>query len=252
MNLDPFVSVIMNCHNSDKYLKEAITSVFNQTYQNWEIIFWDNNSSDSSAEIALSFGGKLRYFRNTSTIRLYAARNLAVGKVEGNYIAFLDCDDIWTTDHLECLINKLDEDCKFVYGGYDIIDAGGANASEQLSHMPDGYIQNKLFRKNPISIGCVLIERELLLTNPFDPCYDLLGDFDLWLRLAKNNRFRVVNKVIEHSRQHPKNLSKTRKERFLTERRRLYRKHISIYSILKNYWMIYYVLKTEYLGLFKN
>lgn len=252
MHLNPFVSVIINCHNSDKYLKEAIDSVFIQTYQNWEIIFWDNNSSDSSAEIALNFGNRLKYFRSNSTIRLYAARNLAVEKAEGKYIAFLDSDDIWTAHHLECLISKLDVDCKFVYGGYDIVNSKGGYVSERLSYLPDGYIQNKLFRRNPISIGCVLIEKELLIDNLFDHFYDLLGDYDLWLRLANNNRFNVVPKVIEHSRQHSKNLSKTRKERFLIERRRLYRKHISIRNLLKNYWLIYYILKTELLGIFKR
>ena len=252
MHLDPFVSIIINCHNSDKYLKEAIDSVFNQTYKNWEIIFWDNNSSDNSAEIALAFSGKLRYFRNNSTLRLYAARNLAVEKADGKYIAFLDCDDIWTVDHLESLIGKLDDDCKFVYGGYDIINSSGNFVSEKLSYLPDGYIKNKLFRRNPISIGCVLVEKNLLTNNLFDSFYDLLGDFDLWLRLAENNRVNVVAKVIEHSRQHSKNLSKNGKERFLIERRRLYRKHISISNLLKDHCMLYYLLKTDFLGLFKS
>ena len=49
---DPLVSIIMNCYNSDKFLKEAIDSVYAQSYQNWEIIFWDNNSSDNTATIA--------------------------------------------------------------------------------------------------------------------------------------------------------------------------------------------------------
>ena len=58
----PLVSVIMNCYNGEKYLHKAINSVYAQTFENWEIIFWDNASTDSSAEIARSYDGKIRYF----------------------------------------------------------------------------------------------------------------------------------------------------------------------------------------------
>ena len=53
----------MNCHNSETYLKEAINSIYSQTYTDWEIIFWDNNSSDKSSKIAQSYDDKIRYFR---------------------------------------------------------------------------------------------------------------------------------------------------------------------------------------------
>ena len=61
----PKVSVVMNCLNGDRYLREAIESVFRQTYSNWEIVFWDNASTDSSAKIAMSYqkSGRLYYFR---------------------------------------------------------------------------------------------------------------------------------------------------------------------------------------------
>jgi len=58
------VSVIMNCLNYSKYLREAIDSVYVQTYKDWEIIFWDNASTDNSAEIARSYDRRLRYFRS--------------------------------------------------------------------------------------------------------------------------------------------------------------------------------------------
>ena len=60
----PFVSIIINCYNSDEYLTEAINSIFSQTFTNWEIIFWDNNSTDKSARIAKSYGDKLKYFKS--------------------------------------------------------------------------------------------------------------------------------------------------------------------------------------------
>lgn len=249
MRSDPLISVIINCYNSEQFLKEAINSVFIQTYKNWEIVFWDNNSTDSSAEIALNFGKKIRYFKSKSTTRLYAARNLAVEKAEGDYIAFLDSDDIWTEDHLECLIAKANKNFKIVYGDYDFVNSSGEYLSGGSSVLPSGFIQNRLFKKNTISIGCILIERKLLQNYLFDDFYDLLGDFDLWIRLAENNRFGVVPRIIEHSRQHSHNLSKTQSSRFLVERRRLYRKNLKLKRIISTPWLIYYILKTELLGI---
>ena len=75
----PLVSVIMNCLNGEKYLREAIETVYAQTYSNWEIIFWDNASSDGSAAVAQSYrDGRLRYFRGDTTVPLGHARNLAI------------------------------------------------------------------------------------------------------------------------------------------------------------------------------
>ena len=61
--IKPLVSIIVNCYNGEKYLQDAINSIYAQSYQNWEIVFWDNNSNDNSAEIAISFDKKLRYYK---------------------------------------------------------------------------------------------------------------------------------------------------------------------------------------------
>ncbi|MBT6050292.1 MAG: glycosyltransferase family 2 protein, partial [Candidatus Scalindua sp.] len=80
----PTVSVIMNCLNCEKYLREAIDSVFAQTYEDWEIVFWEDSASkDSSESIARSYGSKLRYFRSDVSLPLYGSRNLAVQKARG-------------------------------------------------------------------------------------------------------------------------------------------------------------------------
>ena len=86
----PLVSVIMNCLNCEQYLRDAIDSVYAQTYDNWEIIFWDNGSCDKSGEIAKSYDSKLKYFKTEETSILGTARVLAVEQANGEYFAFLD------------------------------------------------------------------------------------------------------------------------------------------------------------------
>ena len=99
----PLVSIIINCFNGEEYLREALESVITQTYKNWEIIFWDNQSIDTSAQIFKSYqDSRLKYYLAPSHTKiLYEARNYALKKVTGDFIALLDVDDYWLPDKLE-------------------------------------------------------------------------------------------------------------------------------------------------------
>ena len=95
------VSIIINCFNGEKYLSKTLASVLNQKYQNFEVIFIDNCSTDSSAKIFKNIKDKrFKYFKTKKKIKLYASRNFALKKANGNYIAFLDCDDWWYENFL--------------------------------------------------------------------------------------------------------------------------------------------------------
>ena len=107
MTNKPLVSIIMNCYNGEKYLKHSIKSIINQKYVNWELIFWDNKSTDNSAKILKKFKDKrIKYFYAKKKTVLYKARNLALKKAKGKFIAFLDVDDLWTKDKLSKQIPK--------------------------------------------------------------------------------------------------------------------------------------------------
>ena len=90
----PLVSVIINCHNGEKFLRECLNSIILQTYKNWEIIFWDNKSNDKSKSILSEYSShNIKYFESDKLLNLYDARNLAIEKTSGEYICFLDVDD---------------------------------------------------------------------------------------------------------------------------------------------------------------
>ena len=92
----------MNCFNGELFLKDSIESVINQTYENWELIFWDNRSKDKSAEIFKSYKDKrLKYFYADEHVSLYKARNLAIDQSKGDFISFIDTDDLWNKSKLE-------------------------------------------------------------------------------------------------------------------------------------------------------
>ena len=89
------VSIIMNCYNGQRFLKEAIDSVYQQTYHDWEIIFWDNASTDNSLKIAKSYDSRLLWFESDKTVLLGEARNKAINnsimRVQKFFLSFFLC-----------------------------------------------------------------------------------------------------------------------------------------------------------------
>ena len=99
--MKPLVSIIVNCKNGSKYLEKCLSSIKNQTFQDWEVIFFDNNSTDNSFEIFNHYkDNRFKYFRSKKNENLYKARNLACKYANGKYIAFLDTDDWWDENYL--------------------------------------------------------------------------------------------------------------------------------------------------------
>ena len=103
----------MNCYNGENYIKESVNSVINQTYNNWEIIFWDNVSTDSSSKIIKSYNDpRIKYFYAEKNIPLGGARNKAIEKSNGKYLAFLDVDDLWFPEKLSLQIPLFEKNSK--------------------------------------------------------------------------------------------------------------------------------------------
>ena len=113
------ISIIVNCFNGERFLAEALESVINQSYQNWELIFWDNQSIDNSSEILKSYKHpKFNYFYSSSHTNLGKARELALKKTNGDWIGFLDCDDIWLPEKLQnqvAAINSFEGNLGLIY-----------------------------------------------------------------------------------------------------------------------------------------
>ncbi len=182
------VSVIMNCRNSREYLREALDSVYGQTFKDWEIVFWDNLSSDGSGEIARGYRGPLRYFRGDTLLPLGAARNAAIAEARGKYIAFLDCDDIWAPEKLKCQVALLERGSALVYADCNLIDASGAVRQDSYwtaSRPARGRALNELLEINFIPMPTVVVSREALhQVGPFQPGYEMAEEYELWLRIA--------------------------------------------------------------------
>lgn len=210
----PLVSIIMNCYNSDRFLKEAIDSIYAQTFADWEIIFWDNASTDSSGEIAQSYNDKLKYYRAEKTTPLGEARNLAIEKAAGKYLAFLDCDDLWLENKLQAqmeIFAREDEELGFVYGRSEKFYSNGGWKNQVFRKgetLPEGRIFNELVRENFVPFLSALIDKnKFIAAGRFPDHFRNSTDYYIFLTLAHKYRVRAVQKVCCMSRVHGNNLS---------------------------------------------
>jgi len=206
----PLVSVIMNCLNCEQYLRDAIDSVYAQTYDNWEIIFWDNGSCDKSGEIAKSYDSKLKYFKTEETSILGTARVLAVEQANGEYFAFLDCDDIWFKDKLKKqmkIFMEDDENLGLVYGGCEVLYENNKIVNNRKILL-EGNIFSNLVKENFISFVSAVVRKEVFYSSGGFPV-NLKHSTDYWLflNIAKSYRIRAIQEVCCTYRFHPNNLS---------------------------------------------
>jgi glycosyltransferase involved in cell wall biosynthesis len=206
----PKVSVIMNCYNSDAFLREAIDSVYAQTFGDWEIIFWDNQSTDESAAIAQSYDARLRYFRAEEFLPLGAARNRALAQATGELVAILDCDDIWKPEKLERQVKLFETDPAIgvVYSNCDIVDQAGGFLGLMLAERQlcagEVFAQLMLFKFFP-PWPTVVIRKSVC--GEFQ-AYKIMEDYDLLLRIAYQSRFGYIADSLAKYRTHPHQASR--------------------------------------------
>ena len=238
-NNQPLVSVIMNCYNGEAYLYESIKSVLFQTYANWELIFWDNRSDDKSAEIFKSYNDKrFKYYYAPQHTLLYEARNEAIKKSSGEFIAFLDTDDFCEKDKLELQIPLFkDLDVGVVYGNFYVVNKKLNTKKIFLKKKKlRGFILDDLL-KNYCTGLVTLIIRKSFLDNyqpVFDNSFHIMGDFDLMIRMSTKYKFDCVEKPIASYRIHEKNESSLNKTVQIKELKVWYKKMLNFPAVFNS------------------
>jgi len=211
MEKKTLISVIINCYNGEKYLSKCIKSILNQSYKNFEIIFFDNMSIDKSKIIVRRFKDKrIRYFKSKKFLSLYEARNQAISKAKGKYICFCDYDDWWTKNKIKKQINYIKKNKKvnFVFSNLNIYNEKTKKSFLYFKTMPSGKITQTLLNDYRIGIGSVFMSKKLFKDNKFDKRYNIIGDFDFFLKLSLNEKFYCIQEPLAFYRHHDVNFSK--------------------------------------------
>ncbi len=230
------VSIIIPVYNGEKFLKEAINSVLEQTYDNWELIIVNDASTDSSAKIARDYASsnnKIRLFNHSQNKYRSGALNTGITKARGEFICFLDADDIYFKDKTASQVDFLNKNPKIdmVYSNLEIFDeSGGKNYREAIDFKEDPKqllldVSEKFIKphtsshiilgyKNDFKIipSCsVMIRREVFESVKFDENLKTGQDYDLWFQIIGQG-YKVAKLPIlsYYYRSHPGQITNTK------------------------------------------
>jgi glycosyltransferase involved in cell wall biosynthesis len=209
--MKPKVSIVMPVLNGEKYIGEAIGSILAQTFSDFELVVIDDGSTDRTPELIEEFRAKMRVtcVRHDRCQGITRSVNDALRHAAGEYISFLDHDDLWFPEFLETQVRYMEQhpEVGMVHSDFQTVDAHGNVLESSVAACrnrgrPSGRVFAELFQNNFIVANSVLIRKK---------CFDRLGTFDealrwgdyhMWLRIAREYRIDYMDKVLTKYRQH--------------------------------------------------
>lgn len=208
--VDGLVSVIMPSWNTGRFIGKSIESVMNQTYKNWELLIVDDCSTDDTDKIVSEFkDSRIKYFKNDKNLGAALTRNRALREAKGEWIAFLDSDDLWESSKLEKQINFMNiRGYSFSYHEYVKIDENGDLLNVCVSG-PEIVTKRKMynygypgcltFMYNSKLMGLIQIE-DIKKNNDYAILLQLCRKADCYLLKEKLARYRIRKKSISHDK----------------------------------------------------
>jgi glycosyltransferase involved in cell wall biosynthesis len=210
----PLVSIIIPTHNREKVFPKSVDSVLKQTYKNWELIIIDDRSSDNTKNIINQYSQKdnrIHYFKNRHKQGPAGARNQGIELAKGEFIAFLDSDDIWYTDKLKKCLKKLEAGADLVCHGMRYIKDGKYWKDVMCGPEKMAAYSKLLYNGSCIVISATVVRKECLRrVSGFDenPVIISAEDYELWLKLAQEKiRFSFINEILGEYTCHNSNIS---------------------------------------------
>lgn len=242
------VSILMNTYNGGKFIKEAIESIINQTYLNWELIIWDNLSVDNTSEIVKSFKDqRIKYFIADHHTNLGKARSIAIKKCTGKFISFLDSDDLWLPNKLEKQVPYFENEEIGMIASDSIFFSKNKDLRNLYKdgYPKEGYIFNDLLRNYYLGIETIIIRSSILnkISHNFDADLHCISDFDLFIRIAAVTRTKILTYPTAKWRIHESNETFTFPKKFIDETKIWIKKIEKTSLITKKYLNSWEVLK---------
>ncbi|HHP7231495.1 MAG TPA: glycosyltransferase family 2 protein [Xenococcaceae cyanobacterium] len=200
------VSVVIPAYNSMAYLPETVANVLEQTYGDFELIIVNDGSTDNTEAWIKQLTDPRIKLISQENRGLAGARNTGISKAQGEYIAFIDADDLWHPDKLTQQVKVLDAhpDVGLVYTWVTYISDDGTSTGRTVKPQAEGMIWQQLIAVNQIECGSVAMIRRACFERVglFDPPLRSYGeDWDMWLRLSLHYAFKVVREPLVFYRQ---------------------------------------------------
>jgi len=218
------ISVVITCYNYGKFLPGCIDCVLNQTYQDFEIVIVNDGSNDDTNQVIQPYldHSQIIYIDQPNAGQA-TAKNIGIKNASGDFIAFLDADDLWEKAKLEKQIALFnDHSVGVVYCNASLIDEDGHHVDsiifEETNQFKAGKITEYLFLNNFIPFSSSVIRKECFKDfGIFDEGYKMGIDWDLWLRISTKYKFQYVDEPlllyrVGHAGQMSKNLEVRHKD----------------------------------------
>jgi len=208
-NLRPLVSVIIATYNRADYVGESINSVLNQSYQNVEIVVIDDGSTDNTKNVLSQYKNKIKYIYQENKGQA-AARNNGIRESKGEFIAFLDSDDLLMPGAIELQVNALssESNIKLAYGRIMEIDSKGRAIVTHRNNQryKSGSVYGDLLLDYFIQTSTVMVRKECFNhIGYFDESIRGTEDWDMWLRISRHFKVQCIDAIIAKYRVHNAN-----------------------------------------------
>ena len=225
--MNPKISVILTTYNGSSrgYLSNAIESVLTQSYQNFELLIIDDGSTDNTKKTCSSYleSDRVRYIYQENS-GLSAARNTGIRASSGEFLCFLDDDDVWKPEklqkQLEFIQNRLSEvnNWGLIFTWLELIDEQGEVISYRGHHQEGRLYRSLLFGNTVDAPSSVLVRREVFdNVGLFDEFFENCQDWDMWLRISKEYMIFPVKEYLVQHREHRNRISFDNEKIFLYE-----------------------------------
>lgn len=214
-------SVIINCFNSEAYIETTLASVLEQSFRDFEVIIWDNMSTDNTVRLIKKFNdNRIKLFQAKNHTSLGLARNEAIGRATQNYLAFIDSDDLWATEKLGIYKKYLDEQKGryILYSDTYFIDKNGLRLGRMHEkRRPSNRPYNLILRYN-ISLETIVMPRSLVVDYDLKfRDYSIIEEFDFVVRAFLLSGLQYIPLPLSSWRIHNAQLSQTSKKEYPME-----------------------------------
>ena len=208
----PTVSVVIPAYNAMTYLPAAVDSVLKQTFSDFEVLIVDDGSTDQTAQWVTQLTDRRVKLISQPNQGAAAARNTGIAHAQGDYIAFLDADDLWEPSKLEKQVQRLEAQPQvgLVHTWTAFIDAEGQPTGRIMTSHGEGQVWSQMVVYNLLRCGSTaMVRRECFeRLGQFDRNLRYAEDWDMWLRIAKDYDFALVHEPLVFYREHANNKSK--------------------------------------------
>jgi glycosyltransferase involved in cell wall biosynthesis len=259
-NKIPLVSVVMPAYNAEKYISQAIESILNQTFKDFEFIIIDDGSSDRTWEIIQEYAKKdekIMPVKNERNLKMTKTLNKGVHLAKGKYLVRMDADDWSYPYRIQEQVDFMEKNSKVVVSGGSIQVCNERLDVKNKRWYPnsDEGIRKKIFRYNPFAHPSIILRKDRVIeVGMYDENLPLTQDYDLYFRLGKVGKFANLDKILIKLRTHPQSSSMSKEKeqeriairtRFKASKEYGYEMTLvdNVYSVIQ--WLSIYIVPGE-------